>query len=103
MKIAIGCDHGGFAVKGEISEVVNELGHEVLDRGCDSARSVNYPDYAEKVCRDVESGGADRGILVQSEGDLEPLAIAKCLKKICDDEQPGLVILGKQAIDGDNN
>ncbi|MDF1577584.1 MAG: ribose 5-phosphate isomerase B [Desulfobulbales bacterium] len=68
MKIAIGCDHGGFAVKGEISEVVNELGHEVLDRGCDSARSVNYPDYAEKVCRDVESGGADRGILICGTG-----------------------------------
>src|SRR5690606_31900068 len=47
--------------------------------------------------------GADRGILVQAEGDLEPLAIAKCLKKVCDNEQPGLVILGKQAIDGDNN
>ncbi len=68
MKIAIGCDHGGFAVKGEIAEVVNELGHEVIDHGCDSGESVNYPDYAEKVCEDVESGGADRGILICGTG-----------------------------------
>ncbi|MFN2367574.1 MAG: ribose 5-phosphate isomerase B, partial [Desulfurivibrionaceae bacterium] len=49
-------------------EVVNELGHEVIDRGCDSGESVNYPDYAEKVCGDVESGGADRGILICGTG-----------------------------------
>ncbi|MFN2366744.1 MAG: ribose 5-phosphate isomerase B, partial [Desulfurivibrionaceae bacterium] len=54
--------------KGEIAEVVNELGHEVIDRGCDSGESVNYPDYAEKVCGDVESGGADRGILICGTG-----------------------------------
>jgi len=47
--------------------------------------------------------GADRGILVEAEGRLEPLAIAKCLKAIVDKEQPQLVLLGKQAIDGDNN
>lgn len=61
------------------------------------------PQAAQEQIRTALALGADRGILVQSEGDLEPLAIAKCLKKICDDEQPGLVILGKQAIDGDNN
>ena len=47
--------------------------------------------------------GADRGILVEAEGRLEPLAIAKCLKAVVDKEQPQLVLLGKQAIDGDNN
>lgn len=47
--------------------------------------------------------GADRGILVEAEGRLEPLAIAKCLKAVADKEQPQLVLLGKQAIDGDNN
>ncbi|MCA1766174.1 MAG: ribose 5-phosphate isomerase B [Desulfobulbaceae bacterium] len=51
-----------------MAEVVNELGHEVIDRGCDSGESVNYPDYAEKVCGDVESGGADRGILICGTG-----------------------------------
>ena len=45
--------------------------------------------------------GADRGILVQAEGTLEPLAVAKLLQKIVEAEQPGLVILGKQAIDDD--
>ena len=45
--------------------------------------------------------GADRGILVQTEGTLEPLAVAKLLQKIVEAEQPGLVILGKQAIDDD--
>ena len=47
--------------------------------------------------------GADRGILVQSETALEPLAVAKLLKAVVEREEPGLVILGKQAIDGDNN
>ena len=45
--------------------------------------------------------GADRGILVQAEGILEPLAVAKLLQKVVEQEQPGLVILGKQAIDDD--
>jgi electron transfer flavoprotein beta subunit len=47
--------------------------------------------------------GADRGILVQTDSDLEPLAVAKCFKAICEKESPDMVILGKQAIDGDNN
>ena len=47
--------------------------------------------------------GADRGILIQSDVALEPLAIAKLLKEVVGREQPGLVIMGKQAIDGDNN
>ena len=47
--------------------------------------------------------GADRAILVETDELLEPLAIAKVLKKIVDDEKPELIILGKQAIDGDNN
>jgi electron transfer flavoprotein beta subunit len=47
--------------------------------------------------------GADRGILVEGEASLEPLAIAKILKAIVEREEPGLVIMGKQAVDGDNN
>jgi electron transfer flavoprotein beta subunit len=47
--------------------------------------------------------GADRAILVRHDAELEPLAVAKTLKAICDQEQPGLVILGKQAIDDDCN
>jgi electron transfer flavoprotein beta subunit len=47
--------------------------------------------------------GADRSILVQAEQPLEPLAVAKCLKAVCDKEVPDLILMGKQAIDGDNN
>ena len=47
--------------------------------------------------------GADRGILVESDLEMQPLAIAKCLKAVVDNEAPGLVITGKQAIDGDNS
>ena len=47
--------------------------------------------------------GADRGILIQSDADLEPLAIAKLLKAVAEAEKPDLIIMGKQAIDGDNN
>ena len=47
--------------------------------------------------------GADRGILVKAEGAVEPLAVAKILKAVVDAEKPGLVILGKQAIDDDSN
>tara|TARA_B110001452_G_scaffold22115_1_gene17725 strand:- start:6383 stop:7264 length:882 start_codon:yes stop_codon:yes gene_type:complete len=47
--------------------------------------------------------GADRAILVQSDEALEPLAIAKCLKAVCESESPDIILMGKQAIDGDNN
>ena len=60
------------------------------------------PATAQEQLRTAMALGADRGILVDADG-AEPLAIAKILKAICDQEQPGLVILGKQAIDGDNN
>ncbi|HWU48622.1 MAG TPA: electron transfer flavoprotein subunit beta/FixA family protein [Asticcacaulis sp.] len=47
--------------------------------------------------------GADRGILIQSDQDIEPLAVAKLLKAVVEAETPDLIIMGKQAIDGDNN
>src|SRR5260370_23527891 len=47
--------------------------------------------------------GADRGVLVQSDAELQPLAVAKLLRAVVDKEQPGLVIVGKQAIDDDSN
>jgi electron transfer flavoprotein beta subunit len=61
------------------------------------------PQAAQETIRTALAMGADRGILVKTEGDVEPLAVAKILKAICDVEQPGLVILGKQAIDDDSN
>ncbi|MFM2068562.1 MAG: electron transfer flavoprotein beta-subunit EtfS [Pseudomonadota bacterium] len=57
----------------------------------------------QETLRTAMAIGADRAILVESTEELQPLAIAKLLKALVDKEQPGLVILGKQAIDGDNN
>src|ERR1051325_6958730 len=61
------------------------------------------PQQAGETIRTALAMGADRGILVKVDGEVEPLAVAKILKAICDAEQPGLVILGKQAIDDDSN
>jgi electron transfer flavoprotein beta subunit len=58
---------------------------------------------AQDTIRTALAMGADRGILVQTDQDLEPLAVAKVLKAVVAEEQPGLVLMGKQAIDGDNN
>ncbi|MBA4307949.1 MAG: electron transfer flavoprotein subunit beta [Sphingopyxis sp.] len=60
------------------------------------------PDKAQETLRTALAMGADRAILVVAE-DVEPLGVAKILAKIMDEEQPGLVILGKQAIDDDSN
>jgi electron transfer flavoprotein beta subunit len=61
------------------------------------------PAQATETIRTALAMGADRGILVKTDGAVEPLAVAKILKAIVDQEQPGLVILGKQAIDDDCN
>jgi electron transfer flavoprotein beta subunit len=61
------------------------------------------PAKAQETLRTALAMGADRAILVQTDDEVEPLAIAKILKAIVDGETPSLVILGKQAIDGDNN
>ncbi|MHC2432642.1 electron transfer flavoprotein subunit beta/FixA family protein [Bradyrhizobium sp. USDA 4451] len=58
---------------------------------------------ASETIRTGLAMGADRGILVKAEGTVEPLAVAKILKKVAEEEQPGLIILGKQAIDDDSN
>ncbi|GMV31828.1 MAG: hypothetical protein AMXMBFR59_39530 [Rhodanobacteraceae bacterium] len=57
----------------------------------------------QETLRTAMAIGADRGILVQTDVELQPLAVAKLLKALVDKEQPGLVILGKQAIDDDAN
>ena len=61
------------------------------------------PQQASETIRTALAMGADRGILVKVDGIVEPLAVAKILKGIAEAEQPGLVILGKQAIDDDCN
>ena len=61
------------------------------------------PQKAQETLRTALAMGADRAILVQTDDEVEPLAVAKILKAIADEEAPGLVILGKQAIDDDSN
>ena len=61
------------------------------------------PTQCQETLRTAMAIGADRGILVETSADVEPLGVAKILKALMDKEQPGLVILGKQAIDGDCN
>ena len=61
------------------------------------------PAKAQETLRTALAMGADRAILVQTDEEVEPLAVAKILAKIAEEEQPQLVILGKQAIDDDNN
>jgi electron transfer flavoprotein beta subunit len=61
------------------------------------------PQQAQETIRTALAMGADRGILVKTDSPVEPLAVAKILKAIVDQESPGLVILGKQAIDDDSN
>jgi len=61
------------------------------------------PAQAQETLRTALAMGADRGILVQTDADLEPLAVAKLLAAVIAEEAPGVVVMGKQAIDGDNN
>ena len=68
MKIAIACDHGGFPLKQTVIDVVRSAGHEALDLGTDSMESVDYPDFAEKLGRAIQSGEVGRGILMCGSG-----------------------------------
>ncbi len=68
MKVAIGADHGGFELKELVVALLEEKGHEVLDKGCFSSDSVDYPEYAEKVCSSILDGEAERGILICGTG-----------------------------------
>ena len=61
------------------------------------------PDKAQETLRTALAMGADRAVHIVTEAELQPLAVARLLKVIADEEQPGLVIMGKQAIDDDSN
>ncbi len=66
------------------------------------AVSIGDPKNQETL-RQALAMGADRAILVESEGEVQPLAVARCLQALIEKEQPQLVVLGKQAIDDDSN
>jgi len=68
MRVAIGSDHAGFQLKGDIINLVLSLGHDVIDLGADGPASVDYPDYAEKVGLAIQAGQAERGIMICGSG-----------------------------------
>jgi ribose 5-phosphate isomerase B len=68
LKIAIGSDHRGFALKAHLVSVLSKAGHEVIDLGCAGAEPADYPDYAFKVGERVASGEAERGIAICGTG-----------------------------------
>ena len=68
MKVAVGFDHAGFPLKEAVLAAVRAAGHEPIDLGTDSAKPVDFPEYAEKVGHAVQTGEAERGILVCGSG-----------------------------------
>ncbi|MCX5661808.1 MAG: ribose 5-phosphate isomerase B [Planctomycetota bacterium] len=69
MQIAIGCDHGGFPLKAPTVEIIKSLGHSVLDQGAMQYDAKDdYPDFALAVARAVQSGQAQKGIIICGSG-----------------------------------
>jgi len=68
LRVAIGCDHGGFEMKEEIKRVLSDLGHDFQDFGTHSTEAVDYPDYAHTVARAVSRGTCEVGIIVDGAG-----------------------------------
>ncbi|MEW6002684.1 MAG: ribose 5-phosphate isomerase B [Nitrospirota bacterium] len=68
MKVAIGADHGGFLLKGIISEFLVKKGYHVLDLGAYNAEPSDYPDYAKAVSEAIIEGEAERGIIICGSG-----------------------------------
>ena len=77
VRVAIGSDHAGFALKGELRGFLEEEGHEVLDVGTDSDDAVDYPVYCARVADAVVGGDAERGIVLGGSGQGEQIAANK--------------------------
>ena len=68
MKIAMGSDHGGYALKMHLAEHIHGLGHEVVDFGCHSTESCDYPDFGAAAARAVASGECEMGVVICTTG-----------------------------------
>jgi ribose 5-phosphate isomerase B len=68
MRIVVACDHGGFPLKSFVKQVVLSAGHDVIDAGTDSSESVDFPDFAQKAGQMIQSGDAERGIILCGSG-----------------------------------
>ena len=77
MRVAIGSDHAGFALKTHLSETLRSLGHQVDDLGTDSEEPVDYPPICAAVARAVAKGEAGRGIVLGGSGQGEQMTANK--------------------------
>jgi ribose 5-phosphate isomerase B len=77
VRIAIGSDHAGFALKSHLVEVLTTEGHTITDLGTDSEAPVDYPKYCAAVGREVASGAAERGIVLGGSGQGEQISANK--------------------------
>lgn len=77
MRIAIGADHAGFALKQHLAGMLQRLGHHVDDRGTHSDASTDYPPICADVAREVTAGRAERGIVIGGSGQGEQMAANK--------------------------
>jgi len=68
MKVVVGCDHGGFPLKGVVLDSIKKMGHEVIDVGSFSAEVVDFPDFTKKLGEKIQSGEAERGVLICGSG-----------------------------------
>ena len=68
MKLAVGGDHAGFPLKGPVIQLLKTWGHSVKDCGCYTPDPVDFPDIAMKVCDEIRSGRAERGVMVCGTG-----------------------------------
>lgn len=68
MKISMACDHGAYDLKEELKSYLTEEGYEVVDEGCYSKESCDYPDFAKKAATDVADGTVDKGIVLCTTG-----------------------------------
>ena len=77
LKVSIGTDHAGFPLKALIIQLLHERGCEVIDYGCDSAESCDYPDFIRPAAQAVASGKADCGIVLGGSGNGEAIVANK--------------------------
>lgn len=88
MKIAIGSDHAGYALKEHLKVFLGAEGHEVLDQGTDSEEATDYPIYCVRTARQVAEGDAERGIVLGGSGQGEQIVankVAGIRASLCND------------------
>ena len=68
MKISMGCDHGGYLLKEHVKKYLTDKGHEIVDCGCNSLDSCDYPQFGAAAARAVAAGECERGIVICTTG-----------------------------------